>query len=419
MLHEIVIVGGGFGGVRVAKILASTGWRMGEGVHITLISKSRYHTFHPNLYEVAAAYLPEAFGHLPINFLDLKFSSIYPLEEIFLDDLSVSVLEDEVTEVDFKKRSVKLKSGGQHEYDILVVGVGSETNYFNIPGLSEKSFQLKSFFDALSIRNAIDEVFMSVPKDKTIRIVIGGGGFTGCEFSSELIGYAKKLAKIHGRPESAFECVIVEASDKILGSASKWIQDTAKKRLTKLGIKFKFESPIKSVGDEDVILGDDSKLPFDILVWTAGVKANNLARVLAGVKLEKAFCMVVDPYLKILPYENVFGVGDITYCIDESTGKSLPMTASVALREAKYVAENIKRSILKKPLLKYKPHRAGFIIPLGGKYALLESHGVTIAGILPWILKHMITLHYWWGLLGFRRAWRIWRRGLEISTKND
>jgi len=419
MVHEIAIIGGGFGGVRVAKILSSASWRMGKNIHITLIDKSRYHTFNPNLYEVATAYLPEVFGHLTPDFLDLKFSSIYPLEEIFMNDLNVAVLEEEVTGVDLKNRNIQFKSGRQHEYDILVVGAGSETNYFGLPRLSEKALPLKNFFQALSIRNAIDEAFANAPKDRMIRIAVGGGGFSGCELSGELIGYAKKLAKIHGRPQTGFECLIIEAADTLLGGLGKRTQGIVKERLTKLGIKFKFESPIKTVEEGDIILADGSKVFYDVLVWTAGVCANELAEKLSGVKLEKAFCATADVFLHISSYENVFGVGDITYCVDEATKRPLPMTAANALREAKCVAENIKRYISKKPLIKYKASHPGFIIPLGGKYAIFEFRGVRITGILPWALKQLVSLHYWTGLLGFRRAWKIWRRGLEVSIKND
>src|SRR3989344_7235876 len=96
MVHEIVIVGGGFGGVRTAKILSKWAGGSNHHIHITLIDKSRYHTFYPNLYEVAAAHLPEAFGHIPVDYVNLKSAVIYPLEEIFLDDLNVTVLDDEV-----------------------------------------------------------------------------------------------------------------------------------------------------------------------------------------------------------------------------------------------------------------------------------------------------------------------------------
>ena len=171
MVHEVVIIGGGFGGVRVAKILSrwSAGWR-NKNLHITLIDKSRYHTFHPNLYEVAAAHLPEAFGHIPVDYVNLKSAAIYPLEEIFLDDLNVTVLDDEVLNIDFKARKILLKNSPPKNYDFLVVGTGSETNYFNITNLNATALPLKNFFDALMIRNSIDEAFVRLPKNRNFLV---------------------------------------------------------------------------------------------------------------------------------------------------------------------------------------------------------------------------------------------------------
>lgn len=414
MLHEVVIIGGGFGGVRAAKILAKE-----KNLHITLIDKSRYHTYHPNLYEAATAHLTEVFGHLPLNFFDLKSSAIHPLEDIFLDDQNAEVVEDEVTGVDFKKRLVALKNHSPHKYDILVLGAGSETNYFNVSGMEAKALPLKSFFDALRIRNAVDEIFFRSPKNHIIKIVIGGGGFTGCELAGEMVGYLKKLSKTHGRPEYYSECVVVEAADALLGGASRWVGGRAKKRLESLGVKFKFKSGVKAVEDGTIILEDKSKMPYDVLIWTAGVKASGLTKSLPGVKLEKNASVAVDKNLRVAPHENVFGVGDIAYSLDEETGKPLPMTASVALREAKCVAENVKRTVLKKRLKKYKPRHAGFIIPLGGRYAIFESHGIKFSGIIPWAIKQLITLHYWGALLGWRRAYGLWRKGLEVYARND
>ena len=414
MVYEVVIIGGGVGGARVAKILS----KEARSFHITLIDKNRYHTFHPNLYEVATSYLPEVYGHMPIDFLDLKFSAIYPLEEIFWDDVGVTFLEGEVVGVDFKKQKVNLKNGEERHYDALVVGAGSETNYFGIPRLYEKALPLKTFYDAMLVRNAIDEAFWEAPKNHIIKIIIAGGGFTGCEFAGELIGFLKKLAEVHGRPKNSYECLIVEAAPSLLGSASNWIQKKAKKRLESMGIKFKFGVAAKSVSDGTLALADGTSLPYDVLIWTAGVKAGGLTDNL-NLKLAKASCLLVDEYLRIMPYENVFGVGDITYCVDEAIGKALPMVASVAIREAKYVAENILRLFSKKTPIKYKPHYAGFVIPLGGKYALFESHGIRFAGFLPWILKQLIALHYWSTLLGWRRAFQIWQKGLEIYRRND
>ena len=400
--------------MRVAKRLARE-----SGLHITLIDKSRYHTFHPNLYEVAASHLPEVFGHLPLDFVELKSSAIYPLEDIFLEDLNVTFLEDEVLGANFKKKELALKKSGRKIYDFLVIAAGSETNYFGIQSLEARALPFKNFFHALLIRNAIDEAFFKLAKNHIIKIVIGGGGFSGCELAGELIGYMKTLAKIHGHPEYYIECIIVEGSDKLLGGASEWAQKKAKKRLAFLGVKFKLQSMIKGVNDGEIILENGTKVSYDVFIWTAGVKANNLTRAFSGIKLEKAFCMAVDQYLRVAPYESVFSVGDLTYCIDESTGKALPMAASVALREGDLVVKNIINLFMKKPLRKYKPSHPGFIVPLGGKYALMELYGFKFAGFLPWVLKHLVSLHYWAGLLGWPEAFRIWRNGIEIYTKND
>ena len=402
MIHEIVIIGGGFGGVRVAKDLLKNG----KDIHITLIDKNKFHSFHPNFYEVATAYLSERPSRAEINFHELAKTSSVSFEEIFWNDLNISIVEDEVLSVDFKNKDINLKSVVKKSYDYLVLGVGSEINYFNIPLLKEKSMPLKNLRDALLIRNAIDELFAGSPKNKLLKIVIGGGGFTGCEFAAELVGYLKTLSKIHGRPEHYVECLVVDLSPVLLPSASPWVQRVAKERLESLGVKVILNTSIEKITD------------FDILVWAGGVAANSFVKNLERVKLEKG-CVAVDSYLRVMPYENVFGVGDVVYCINERTGKSLPMTASVAIKEAKCAAKNILKSIEKKKLIKYKPYFPGFVIPLGGKYALFERGGFHFSGILPWVVKYLISLNYWISILEFKKGFSIWKKGVKMFLKND
>lgn len=403
MVHEIVIIGGGFGGIKIAKDLA----RHGKDIHITLIDKNKFHSFHPNFYEVATAYLPEKPSHTEINFHELfKTSSLY-FEEIFLHDLNVSIVEGEATDIDFKNKEVILKSGSKKKYNFLVIGVGSETNYFGISGLKEKSLPLKDLRDAFLIRNAIDELFANFPKNKLLKIVIGGGGFTGCEFAAELQGYLNTLSKIHGRPEHYTECLVVDFAPTLLASTSPWVQQKTKERLESLGIKVVLNTNIEKITD------------FDILVWTGGVMANSFVKNLTGIKLEKASCVVVDSYMRVLPYEDVFGVGDAIYCVNEKTGKPMPMTASMATREAKYVAKNIKRSIGKNKLLRYEPNFPGFIIPLGGKYAIFERGAFHFSGMFAWAMKYMVSLIYWISISGFRKGFVTWKMGVKMFLKND
>src|SRR3989344_4447351 len=307
MIHEVVIIGGGFGGIRIAKMLS----RAKDNVHITLIDKNRFHTFFPDLYEIATAHVPEATRSVKINFHEMMSTSAFALEDIFLHELNVTVLHDEVVGIDPAKKSITLKNKGLHAYDVLVVGVGSETNYFNIPGMQEHSLPLRSFYDALNVRNTIDEAFLRLPKNHLIKIVVGGGGFTGCEFAGEVVGYLKKLSKLHGRPEYYADCTMLEASDSLLGGAGAWLKEQAQKRLLSLGVNIILKNPIKQVGKESAVLTDGKIIPYDILVWAGGVKANALVSTIPGAKLEKGSCVLVDRFLRIAPHEHVFGVGDV------------------------------------------------------------------------------------------------------------
>src|SRR3989344_5380952 len=125
MMHEIVIVGGGFAGIRVAKMLSQ--W--GRDIHITLIDKNRYHTFHPALYKIATAHISEPFHAQFSDFTELRSSAAYSLEEIFLNSLNVTFIEDEVTGIDSRNKTISLKNSLPHFYDILVLAFGSETEY--------------------------------------------------------------------------------------------------------------------------------------------------------------------------------------------------------------------------------------------------------------------------------------------------
>ena len=415
MVKEVVIIGGGFGGVRVAQNLA----RRARGIHITLIDKEYYHTFHPALYEIATADLPETFRHSPIEFHKLRSAASYPLVDIFLRDLNVTVVRGTVTGIDFKNQKALLESGVMYPYDALVLAVGSETNYFGIEGLSPHALPLKTLWDALSVRNALDEAFARTPKQKRLSIVIGGGGFTGCEFAGELAFFVKKLEEKHGRQKKSTEIIVVEASAALIGGARVWVRRAAKKRLEALGITLMLERPITKVADSSLFLQDSSAVPFDVLIWTAGVRANSFTKTCAGIQLQKNFCMCVDQYLRALPHENVFGVGDATYCINDATGTSHPMTATVALKEAEIAAYNIERLFAKKLLIAFVYTPPGFIVPLGGKYALFDSRWVKISGVLAWALKHLVALHYWVSLIGLRRGYKVWRGSMGIFIKND
>lgn len=415
MIREITIVGGGFAGVRIAKQLSRTM----KNAHITVIDREAYHTFYPNLYEVATAHVSEFYERMPSTFYELRSTVACPFSDIFLYDTNITFLHEEVSKIDCEQRQVYFKSGGTHAYDILVMGVGSETNYFGLSGLANNAFPLKTVWDALLMRDALDEVFYRSSKQHTISLAIGGGGFTGCELAGELAVFVDDLCQAHGHPPELVTITIIEAGPTLLGPLDPWTQQKAFKRLTKLGIRCMFSSLITDVREKSLVLKDGKVVEFDMLMWTAGVQGAESARMLPNAHIQKNSCFTVDDYLRVPPHENVFGAGDAAFCIDIASGRALPMTASVAEHQAGYIADSIYKTEEGKKLNPYQPYKAGFVVPLGGKYAILDYHGMRIAGIIPWCIKQGISLYYWVGVLGLRRGWKLWIKGIHIFIRND
>jgi NADH dehydrogenase len=415
MIREIVIVGGGFGGARIAKRLARTM----RNAHITVVDRELNHTFYPNLYEIATASVSEFYERMPATFYDLKSTVMYPFSDIFLYDVNITFLHEEVTRVDSDQHQIHFKSGGSHAYDVLVMGVGSETNYFGLSGMGNYAFSLKTASDALLIRNALDEVFYRSPKQHSISLVIGGGGFTGCELAGELALFVKDLCRAHAHPPELVTVTIIEASPTLLGPLDPWTQKKAYTRLTKLGVRCLFSSLITDVQEKSLTLKDGTVVNFDMLIWTAGVKGAEGGSTVPDTQMQKNACFIVDDYLRATPHENIFGVGDVTCYVDKISGKPLPMAASVAESQADYIADAIVRMEKKQSLVPYKAYRAGFVIPLGGKYAILDYHGFRMAGFIPWCVKQGIALYYWMGLIGVRRALQLWLKGIHAFVRND
>lgn len=335
------------------------------------------------------------------------------LSEIFEGMDNVEILIDEAVGFDTGKNLVKLKSGNEVRYDWLIVSAGSVTNFYDIPGLRARALEFKSTGGALNVRNAVDEAFERRAKHEQINIVVGGGGFTGVEIASELAGYVENLAKLHGHPRENVSVSIVEASPAILGSLGEWPRKKAEKRLKELGVKIILAEPITDVRDGSVLLKSGKTQDFDVLVWTAGVRANPICEKILGAKIVQGSCVVVDNHLRVGGYENVFAVGDISFC-GGFGGKPMPMTSQTAVSQGAYVAYSIKRILHHRKVFKYHPRKSRFIMPLGGKYAVADLGLVRLSGFLPWYLKRFAALKYFLSILPLRKALRIWLYGARF-----
>lgn len=414
---EVLILGGGFGGVAAAKTILKNKPR---NISITLVDQNEFHSFPSDWYEVATAFLHEEFhkGSPKRSFHELRSSAAIRFQDLFKGQ-PITIVQGRVQDIDFKEQVVMLDHGKKLPYYYLVIALGSETNFFGIPHLSERALELKSLEDALNIRNAADELFETYGKQEKIKVVVAGGGFTGCELAGELMGYLRRLAHMHGHPTEGVTCSIVEAAPILLPGASAWVQEKAAKRFSILGIELHLDSLITNVHEHEVELKGGARLPYHLLIWTAGIRPNQITDDLVGVIEQQKSCLVIDRTFAVKPYKNVYAVGDIAYCTHEKTKERIPATAQLAISQGLHVGSNIIRKEAGYALLPYKAMPIRFLVPLGSKYALADLGWIKFSGWPAWLLKRLIALRYFIQILPLGKAVKHWRGGLEMYIQND
>lgn len=422
-MKRILILGGGFGGLRTAILVSKKLKKLGlsQKYEVVLIDKNDHHTYTPLLYEIATTSKDAA------NLCKLHEVAAYALPPI-LEPYGVRFVKDEITGFDLASGTVRLKNKQELTGEFIVIALGAEANYFNIQGLREYSLPLKTFKDAIQIRDTVWS--LTTTSEKTIDILIGGGGSTGIEVAGELKAWCGQLTK--DPHKCRLNISIIEASPTILYGFTPGIIRRVEKRLQKLGVSMLVGQKITSLSRKEVVLESKRRLAFDVFIWTGGVKA---PAVLAEMPLKTAVanrinvvsemeCLPQTSDLKL--YSKIYGLGDAICFYDPKTQKPIPGVARAALSQATVVAHNIvedikvNEGISKKPFYRiYKPFEYPYIIPAGGKYAVAKIGPVIIGGAFGWILKGLIELNYLFSIMPPWRALKVWLTGFKIFIQND
>ncbi len=415
---NIVVLGAGYCGVQIVKELAKS-FQNRRDYQIVLVNSGLMHVCSPDLYEVATAYYPKITNSCMKELADTSYIPLH----VIMKNLDVVFLEDNVESIDYESKKVSLKKNGSLDFEYLAVTLGSVTNFYHLPGVEENSFPLKTIQDALDLNCYLEQFFKDRWEKKhhnKVHLVVGGGGFTGVEFACELREFIRKLEGKYGFQENEVDISVVQGRDELIGLGKK-ISNIALKRFKKLGIRAIFNSRIASYKDKKLELSVKGKnhtefIPADVLVWTAGVHPNPVLR--SFKILNPSGALEVLPTLEAAHYPQVFAGGDNADIFDPEHHSFLPKLAQLAMQEGITIAHNIRAAIETGPQKVYKPHFKGFIIAMGGKYFVYKGF-VTFGGILPWMMRRVLDLLYFVGLMPLKMACKKWIKTEEIFMQND
>lgn len=421
---RIIILGAGFAGLKAAqkitKYLAKDGTIGAKNVTITLIDKSDIHLYTPDLYEIANSFNQQITDECLTKLKDCVATRIQTL----INKKSVTFRQGEIIKIDPKNQFVELKKGAKLEYDYLLCALGSQQNFYNIPGLKQFSYPVKTIKDGLVINCHLDTFFHFLWKKKTkkeVKISIGGGGATGVEFSAEMVRYVDKLCEKYDYPRNKVTIQILQAGNELVGQGKK-VSDYTKKRLEEKGIRILFNHMITKAEPDKIYTksptGKAEIIESDVLIWTGGVMVNQLVKKYLGDEEHKGF-IKVNRFMQSEQYPTVYAAGDNAFFKDPKTKKIAPMLAQNAWEEGEVAAYNIVSQICGKKQTTYKVRNLPLIMPIGGKWGIVKIGPFVYRGFLGWIVRRLTDLWYAAKIMPFWKALKKWHHDNQVFVKND
>jgi NADH dehydrogenase len=402
---RVVIIGGGFGGLEVAKALRGT------KTQTVLFDKYNYHTFQPLLYQVATSGLDSS-------------SIVFPFRRRFANQNDFYFRLGEVNAIKPEDNCIET-SIGSVKYDYLVIASGAATNFYGLKDVEENSMPMKSIIDAIKLRNVIIRNFETalLTDDKELMnslmdFVIVGGGPTGVELAGA-ISELKKYVFPKDYPElevGQMDIHLIEATPRLLNGMSDIAGKKALEYLQGMGVKVHLNCAVKSYDGHEVLFNTGEKLISRTLIWAAGVKGNPVAGLNADA-LGRASRLKVDEFNRIKGYENIFAIGDVALMEgDPAFPNGHPMVAPPAQQQGKLVAENIERLTEKKALKPFRYNDRGSMATVGRNKAVVDLKSFKFQGLFAWFVWMFIHLI---SLIGFKNKFFVFLNWLMSYFSYD
>jgi NADH dehydrogenase len=408
---QVVIIGGGFGGLYCARALAH------ESVRITLVDRKNHHTFQPLLYQVATAALSPGDIASPIRSILRPFPN-------------VEVLLGEVVGFELNDRHVLLKEGGRLDYEYLVVAAGAQHSYFRHADWEPLAPGLKTIEDALEIRRRVLLAYETAERQAAmgkdpgpLNFVIVGGGPTGVELAGAIAEIAARtLVKDFRKIQTTRSRVLLlEGASRLLPTYPEDLSRKAEDQLRRLGVEIRDNSIVTAVEPGRIRVGEEV-IPATVTVWAAGVAASGLGHLLSA-NTDRAGRIPVEHDCSLPQRPEVFVIGDLALFKDKH-GKPLPGVAQVAIQQGRAVAANLGRELKGQPRQPFHYKDLGSLATIGRAAAVADIFGIHLSGLIAWLV--WLFIHILW-LIGFRNrvlvmvnwAWAYFasQRGPRLITE--
>ncbi|MGH7288660.1 MAG: NAD(P)/FAD-dependent oxidoreductase [Myxococcota bacterium] len=387
--RRILILGGGFGGLHAALHLQRR-LAHAEDVEIVLVSRENFFSFTPMLHEVAASDVDLTHVVNPVRKLLRRV-------RFFLGD---------VEHVDLEKRVVRVAHGsgaGHHTHDLdfgqLVIGLGSTTNYYGLPGLAEHALPMKALGDAIALRNQVIASLEEADTECSLRagrraalatVVVAGGGFAGVETLAALNDFAREALRFYPNlSREDLRMVLVHSGEEILPELDPRLGAYARKKLAKRGVELRLGTRVRAASEDGVELSDGTIIPTRTLVWTAGTSPHPLLATLP-CKTDGGRLLVNDR-LELPEWPGVFALGDCAW-VPDPTGKPYPPTAQHALRQGRVIADNLVAHLEGGEKRPFVFRTIGQLATIGRRAGVAQIFGLRFSGFLAWWLWRSIYL---------------------------
>lgn len=426
---RIVIIGAGFGGLKLAKKLVSTGYQ------VVLIDKNNYHQFQPLFYQVATSGIEPS-------------SILFPLRKIFQKKQDFYIRIADVYSIDTVKKQL-LTSLDVVWYDYLIIATGVKTNYFGMKNMETYSFPMKTISEAMALRNRILlnlEKAVTLfnhhqeEKESLLNIFVVGGGPTGVEVSGA-IAEMKKFVLPKDYPDLDFNLMnitLVEGDPKLLGNMSENASKKALLYLQKMGVDVMLNTRVTDFDGEYISFADGTKIRTKLVIWAAGISGV----VPPGIPDEligRGRRILVDDYNRVKGFDDVFAIGDIALMINDDNPRGHAQVAQVAIQQGRNVARNFKAMLRNEKLKPFKYIDRGSMATIGRNRAVADLSFVRYGGFLAWMTwmfvhlmailgvknRLLIFINWMWNYITYDQSLRLilkagdsTRKGVTAPVKN-